>query len=153
MHRMGHLPPLLPAYHSSGQFFFGKGKIMIETIQTGSPSIVGFKLHGKLHDEDYKTFVPAVDAAVASEGRVRLLAQFEDFHGWDMRAMWDDFKFSRRHYMDFDRIAMVGDRWWEGWLATICKPFTHAKVRYFDAAKVDDAWAWVREGKQPMASA
>ena len=26
----------------------------------------------------------------------------------------------------------------------------HAKVRYFDAAKVDDAWTWLREGVQPM---
>ena len=47
------------AYYSMGQFFLGKGENMIETIQTGSPSIVGFKLHGKLHDEDYKSFVPA----------------------------------------------------------------------------------------------
>ena len=119
---------------------------MIETLPTGSPSIVAFKLHGKLHGEDYQTFVPAVDAAVASEGRIRLLAQFEDFHGWDMRAMWADIKFGKKHYSDFDRIAMVGDRWWESWLVTICKPFTKAKVRYFDATKVDDAWTWLREG-------
>lgn len=123
---------------------------MIEKMETGFPSIVGYKLHGRLHHADYKAFLPAVDAAVASEGRVRLLAQFEDFHGWDMRAAWDDFTFTRRHYGDFDRIAMVGDRWWEAWLATICKPFTHAKVRYFDASKVDDAWAWLREGVLPM---
>jgi hypothetical protein len=64
--------------------------------------------------------------------------------------MWDDLKFTRRHYADFDRIAMVGDRWWEAWLATICRPFTRAKVRYFDASKVDDAWAWLREGVAPM---
>ena len=94
---------------------------MIETIQTDSPKIVGFKLRGKLHDEDYKTFVPTVDAAVAAEGKLRMLAQFDDFHGWDMHAMWDDIKFARKHYSDFDRIAMVGDLWWESWLVTICK--------------------------------
>ncbi len=123
---------------------------MIEKMETGYPSIMGYKLRGKLHHSDYKTFVPAVDAAVASEGRVRLLAQFEDFHGWDMRAMWDDIQLTRRHYTAFDRIAMMGDRWWEAWLATICKPFTNAKVRYFDAARVDDAWAWLREGVLPL---
>ena len=83
---------------------------MIETLETGSPKIVGFKLHGKLHDEDYKSFVPAVDAAVAAEGKVRLFAQFEDFHGWDLHAAWDDFKFGLKHYSDFERIAMVGER-------------------------------------------
>jgi len=38
---------------------------MIEQLPTSSPRIVGFKLSGKLHDADYKTFVPAVDAALA----------------------------------------------------------------------------------------
>ena len=30
---------------------------MIATIETGSPNVVGLKLTGKLHDEDYKQFV------------------------------------------------------------------------------------------------
>jgi len=49
--------------------------VMIEQLQTDSKKIVAFKLSGKLHDEDYKVFVPAVEAAVASQGKVRLLAQ------------------------------------------------------------------------------
>ena len=49
---------------------------MIAAVQTDSPKIVGFRFSGKLHDEDYKSFVPAIDAVVASEGRVRLLLQF-----------------------------------------------------------------------------
>ncbi len=30
---------------------------MIETIESGCPKVVGLKLCGKLHDEDYKQFV------------------------------------------------------------------------------------------------
>ena len=119
---------------------------MIETFQTGSPNIIGFRLSGKLHDEDFRSFIPAVDAIVAAEGKVRLFAQFEDFHGWDLHAAWDDFRFGINHYGDFDRIAMVGDRNWEEWMATLCKPFTKAKVRYFDASEIDAAWNWIGEG-------
>ena len=119
---------------------------MIETLQTSLPKVVGFRLSGKLHDEDYKTFVPVMDAAVAAEGKVRLFAKFEDFHGWDLHAAWDDFRFGLRHYKDIDRIAMVGDRKWEKWMATLCKPFTKAKVRYFDASEVNAAWNWIGEG-------
>ncbi len=126
---------------------------MIETLDTGSPKIVGFKLHGKLHDDDYRSFVPAVDAAVAAEGKVRLFAQFEDFHGWDLHAAWDDFKFGLKHYSDFERIAMVGERKWEAWMTKVCKPFTKAMVKYFDQTEVDKAWTWLREDVQPMASA
>ena len=40
---------------------------------------------------------------------------------------------------------MVGDRRLEKWLASVCKPFTKAKVKYFDRLEVDAAWKWLRE--------
>lgn len=126
---------------------------MIETLQTGSPKTIGFKLSGKLHDEDYESFIPTVEAILAAEGKVRLFVELDDFHGWDLHAAWDDLKFGLKHYADFERIAMVGDRKWEKWMAQACKPFTKATVRYFDASQVDQAWAWLREGipSQPSA--
>ena len=118
---------------------------MIE-IATGLPAhTVGFTLSGKLHDEDYKKFVPLVDAEIAKDGKVNVLAQFHDFHGWDAKALWDDIKFSTTHCTKIERIALVGDRTWDKWMAKVCKPFTLAKVRYFDTTEIDAAWAWVRE--------
>ena len=118
---------------------------MIEQIPQSSEKILGFKLSGKLHDEDYKNFVPVIDAALAKQGAIRLLAQFTDFHGWDLRALWDDIKFSTTHYTKVERIALVGDKAWEKWMAKVCKPFTLAKVRYFDTAETAAAWAWLGE--------
>jgi hypothetical protein len=121
------------------------GTLMIEQLPSGSEKVLGFKLSGKLHDEDYKHFVPVVDAAVAKAGKVRMLAQFHDFHGWDAHALWDDIKFSTTHCLDIERIALVGEKSWEKWMSTVCKPFTMAKIRYFDAAQVDAAWKWLQE--------
>jgi hypothetical protein len=118
---------------------------MIEQLPGSNEKVLGFKMSGKLHDEDYKKFVPVVEAAAAKQGRIRLLAMFEDFHGWDLRALWDDIKFATRHCTDIERIALVGDRKWEEWMAKMCKPFTLAKIRYFDVAQVADAWAWLQE--------
>ncbi len=117
---------------------------MIATFETGSPKVVGVKLSGKLHDEDYRRFVPMIESILTAEGKVRLFVQFEEFQGWDMHAAWDDFKFALQHYSDFERIAMVGDRRWEKWMASVCKPFTKAKVKYFDHSEVDAAWTWLR---------
>jgi hypothetical protein len=118
---------------------------MIEQLPTGSDQVLGFRLSGKLHDEDYQKFVPLVDAAVARSGKVRLLAQFHDFQGWDLHALWDDIKFSTTHCTKIDRIALVGEKTWEKWMAKVCKPFTMAKIKYFDAAEVDAARAWLQE--------
>lgn len=118
---------------------------MIEPLSGPSDKVLGFKLSGKLHHEDYKTFVPAIDAA-AQQGKVRLLAQFEDFHGWDLQALWDDIKFSTTHCTKFERIALVGEKKWESWMSKICKPFTMAKIHYFEASQLAEAWAWAAEG-------
>ncbi len=117
---------------------------MIEPLPSPAPNLLGFKLSGKLHDEDYKHFVPAIDAAAGS-GKVRLLAQFHDFHGWDAQALWDDIKFSTTHCTKFEKIAIVGETTWQKWMAVVCKPFTMAKVQYFEASKIDDAWAWLAQ--------
>jgi hypothetical protein len=119
---------------------------MIEQLPGGGGKVLGFRLSGKLHDEDYKQFVPAIDAAVGQHGKVRLLAEFHDFHGWDLHALWDDIKFATTHCTKVERIALVGEKKWEEWMAKVCKPFTMATVKYFDASQLDAAWNWVKEG-------
>ena len=124
---------------------------MIEQLSGLPAHTIGFRLIGKLHDEDYKKFVPLVDAEIAKEGKVNMLAQFHDFHGWDAKALWDDIKFSTTHCTKIDRIALVGDKKWEQWMAKVCKPFTMAKIRYFEVAQANAAWDWVKEGAEQAA--
>jgi hypothetical protein len=116
---------------------------MIEMLTSLPAHTVGFKMSGKLHDEDYKKFVPLVDAEIAREGKVNVLAQFHDFHGWDAKALWDDIKFSTTHCTKFKKIAIVGEKAWEKWMAMVCKPFTMAKIRYFDAPEFEAAKTWL----------
>src|SRR5262245_2365005 len=118
---------------------------MIEQLPIDSPKVLAFRMSGKLHDEDYKTFVPLVDDAIARSGKVRVLAEFHDFQGWDLHALWDDIKFATTHCTRIERIALVGDKQWEKWMAAVCKPFTLAKVKYFDASEMDAARAWITE--------
>ena len=119
---------------------------MIEPLSTDKPNLLAFRLSGKLHDEDYKKFVPLVDNAIARDGKVRILAQFHDFHGWDAHALWDDIKFSTTHCTKIERIALVGEEKWEKAMAAVCKPFTMAQIRYFDADEMKAAESWLAEG-------
>jgi hypothetical protein len=118
---------------------------MIEQLASDSPKVLAFRMSGKLHDEDYKKFVPLVDDAIAKEGKVRILAVFHDFHGWDLHALWDDIKFSTTHCTKIERIALVGEKKWEEWMAKVCKPFTKAKIRYFDVSQMEAAKRWIAE--------
>lgn len=109
------------------------------------------KLTGKLAKQDYERFVPEVERLIKEHGKIRMLVQMHDFHGWTMGALWEDVKFDLKHFRDIERLALVGDRKWEAGMAAFCKPFTTATIRYFDESKADEAFAWVRaEVAQPV---
>lgn len=106
---------------------------------------LGFTLSGTLHDQDYKKLVPMVDEAIERHGPARLLVRLHDFHGWDAKAALDDLKFGLSHASTIERIALVGEKDWHEILAMLAKPFTRAKVRYFNADEIDHAWDWLDE--------
>ena len=98
---------------------------------------------GKLTKRDYEYFVPEVERLISEHGKIRVLFEMRDFHGWEMGALWADIKFDLKHFSDIERLAMVGERKWEKGMAVFCKPFTKAKIRYFDRSEIDKARQWI----------
>ena len=99
---------------------------------------------GKLEHNDYEAFVPKVEQMIEEHGRIRILLILDDFHGWEAGALWEDIKFDVKHFNDIERLAIVGDKKWEQGMAVFCKPFTTAKVKYFDKLEIDQAREWVQ---------
>jgi len=119
---------------------------MAVTLQeTNNGKTLEVHVSGKLAHADYEHFVPAFERLAKQHGKLRLLFVMTGFHGWEAAALWDDIKFDIRHFGDIERLAMVGDKRWEKGMATFCRPFTTAKIRYFDAAQAGDAKAWLAE--------
>ena len=118
---------------------------MIEELPVQEPGIGVFKASGKLTDADYQQFVPRLEEMIHEYGKISVLLELEDFHGWETKAAWDDFKLGLAHPQDFERIAIVGDKAWEHWIALLAKPFTHARVRYFALSDRNAALDWLRQ--------
>lgn len=108
-----------------------------------SGKLLHVRVTGKLTKESYEQLVPLVDQLIKEHGRLRILFEMHDFHGWNVRAMWEDIKFDASHWKDIERLAIVGESKWEEGMATFCKPFTSAKIQYFDHTKLDEAKTWV----------
>jgi hypothetical protein len=98
---------------------------------------------GKLTHSDYEGFIPAFERLVKQHGKIRVLFEMTNFHGWEAAALWDDVKFDLKHFSDIERLAMVGDKQWEKGMSVFCRPFTTATIRYFDHAAIEDARNWV----------
>lgn len=104
-----------------------------------------FRLSGKLVKKDYEAFVPEVERVVKEHGKIRILVIMRDFHGWDAAALWEDIKFDLKHFADIERLAMVGEKKWQEWMARFCRPFTTAKIKYFDANDTAEAREWITQ--------
>ncbi len=118
------------------------------TIQLNEESggrILVVHVSGKLVKEDYAQFVPEFERLLRQHGKLRLLFDMTGFHGWEASAAWEDFKFGVKHFADIERLAMIGEKKWQQGMATFCKPFTKAAVRYFDHADAAEARKWLGE--------
>jgi hypothetical protein len=107
--------------------------------------VLELQVTGKLEHADYEHFVPEFERLVKQHGKIRVLFEMADFHGWKGAALWDDIKFNLKHFSDIEKLAMVGDKQWEKGMSVFCKPFTTAKIRYFDSAAIAEAQAWLEE--------
>jgi UPF0288 family protein (methanogenesis marker protein 3) len=108
-------------------------------------NIIEVHLTGKLAKEDYEYFVPLVEKKIEEIGKLRVLMVMRDFHGWAASALWEDIKFDVKHFKDIERLAMVGESTWEKGMAAFCKPFTSAKIKYYNLTEEEAARQWITD--------
>ena len=86
---------------------------------------------------------------IKPHGKIRILFEMVDFHGWEVAAVRDDLKFALKHLSDINLVAMVGkeamvgDRLWEKSMSVFCRPFTTAKIRYFEHTALAEDLHWL----------
>ena len=84
---------------------------MIRLLRDMPPRFLGFEAVDDIEKEDYEeVIVPAVEAAIAEHGKVRLVYvlghEFDEYEG---EAVWKDIKLGARHPASFERMAIVTD--------------------------------------------
>jgi hypothetical protein len=103
-----------------------QSEMTIQLDEENGGKVLAVHVSGKLAKADYERFVPAFE---------RLLRQ----------AAW----FAMHHFDDIERIGMVGEKRWQNGMGSICKmasfckPFTKATVRYVDRIDASEAQTWL----------
>ena len=117
----------------------------IQINEENGGKMLAIHVSGKLEKEDYEHLVPEFERFLRQHGKLRLLFDMSDFHGWEASAAWEDFKFGMKHFGDIEQLAMVGKERWQHGVAIFCKPFTKATIRYFDHTDSSEARKWLGE--------
>lgn len=116
---------------------------MIEFMPESHDDLVCLRAIGKLTDAEYKKMIPQLEAVIAQHGTLRIYCDLVALEGWELAAAWDDFAFGVKHWNDFTRAAIVGNKRWEELSAIIGDKLMKADVKFFPAEEKDAAMEWV----------
>jgi SpoIIAA-like len=117
----------------------------IQTNEDSGGNFLAVHVSGILSQTDYEQFVPEFERLAGQRRKLRVLFDMTDFHGWEAAAIWEEIKFDAKHLAGIERFAMVGDMQWQHVMAIFCKPFTKAKMQYFDHTDIAGARKWSAE--------
>ena len=97
---------------------------------------------GKLTHDDYRIIVPLLEAATkdVKQPRVKALVNLLELDGWELRAIWDDFKFGLKHGREFSQVALVGNKKSEEYASKIGTWFIAGEMKFFDDEVHAEQW-------------
>ena len=113
---------------------------MIERMKETGGAAFGFKVVGKLSDEDLKAFEPQIEFFIAQHKKhpIGILADLTEMHGAEWKARWDDLRFLQNHTSHIARMAVVGAHRWEEVvdLFTAGAAVLQSETRYFESSEM-----------------
>ena len=118
---------------------------MLDKISDLPDSVLGFRASGELTSDDYQNvLIPAVEAALQSRDKLRLLYLLgDDVTGFSAGAAWQDTKVGMAHATRWEKIAVVTDKDWLRHSVNIFGYLIPGEIKAFTAAEEADARAWI----------
>ena len=117
---------------------------MPATIRRETNNIYVMHFSGIVKRSEFGAGQTAVVREIDGGAQPRLLAVLENFEGWERGADWNDLDFQLSHGNEIAKIAIVGDPRWEPQaLAFAGAGFRRAPVKFFPAARLAEARAWI----------
>lgn len=119
---------------------------MIKLLPGLPDNVVGVVAIDEFTGRDYEQLKIAVNAAVQTVDRVRLLLQVAPgFTGHTAEMSWDEARMGVIHFTDWEKIAVVTDEGWIHGTAMLFRVFASCPLSIFGNDALAEAKAWVVE--------
>jgi hypothetical protein len=109
-------------------------------------NLIAVRVSGNLTTEELDPFEAMVKHVIAQYGEVRLYAEMEQFSGWEPESFLENVFFDLVHAHQFGKVAMVGEKNWQAWLARLVNLVKRGQVRYFGLDQRVQALEWIQYG-------
>ncbi|MFC6269490.1 SpoIIAA family protein [Frigoriflavimonas asaccharolytica] len=117
---------------------------MIQIIETRTDQLIAAKIEGKISKSDVEQ-IHSLIHKVEKGKKVNFYFEMHDFHGYELKGLYEDLKVDALHLSDYGKIAIIGENKWQEWTAKIMGFFTSSDVKYFETIDKEQAMAWVNK--------
>ena len=107
--------------------------------------IVALTIDGHVSRQDFQDMQKKFEHKIDEWGELKLLEVVKSFSGMEPTALWDDIKFSLKHYKDFSKAALVTDKKWIEIVTKTVTPFVPMPLKVFEMDEIEEAKEWLRQ--------
>ena len=119
---------------------------MIEIIPFDEENIIGFRVKGRLEDNEFDEIVGIMEERLKLHKKLRVYAEMEEFKGMSVNSFMKDIHYSLRYWRNFDKEAVVSDKGWlKTWIGIAGSIVPGVEVRHFTFDEKEEAKEWIRE--------
>lgn len=123
---------------------------MLQILDFTHKNIIATRANDLLGINDYEKIHPLIHNIIRSGKTVRWYFEMDDCNISNSTGFWEDgiikFNYGKMnftHSEDIERIAIIGNKKWEKWMGSLMKPFTKAKLKYFDLPDKEKGMEWI----------
>ena len=124
---------------------------MIERLKESGGAAIGFRVAGKLTDEDLKEIEPQLEVFIEKRRKrpIGILMDMTAMSGAEWKARWEDLRFLQKHTDHIARMSIVGAHGWDAFAALLTSggAILESETRYFETTQMEHAWQWARTAK------
>jgi len=119
---------------------------MIEIIPFEEGNIIGFRINGRIEDEEFDEAVAKMEEMLKPYDKLRVYAEIEKIGGMSVNTFMKDMHFKLKHWRDFEKEAVVSDKGWlESWVGIADKLFPGIEIKHFSTDEKEKAKEWIRQ--------
>lgn len=117
---------------------------MVKILEGPQENIITTVAITELHSEDWDKVMVALEKKTKQFNSIRWCFEIRDFGQNPGEVNKENIRFNGLNSGSIERIALVGNKNWQGWLKDLVEPVFSAEIRFFETVYQDEAHKWLR---------
>jgi len=117
---------------------------MYQQLEEISESILAFKIHNEITDNEMDQISRIMEDKIAAAGKIRLLLIIENLRSMNSaESLYEELRFAKIYAEDIECMAVVGDKSWKKPWVALFSLFSNIPAEYFDRSELESAKRWL----------